>query len=242
MRKGYQTEQHPIIEARHLGFSYGATPVLADCTFTIHAGDFVALVGDNGAGKSTLIRLLIGELDPSSGSIELMGVKSSHFRSWRQIGYVPQEDTVKLAGFPATVEEVVRTGLYASRGMWRPYGKAERLAVADALEATHVTGLEKRLIGDLSGGQRRRVLLSRALVGKAELLILDEPTAGVDETGSESFFGMLAHLVAQTGLTVLMVTHDLAHARAYADQLLLLSGGIVRPIEQPYAEQGGIRV
>lgn len=215
------------MEACDAAFSYGPNQVLTNCSLCVHPGELVSVVGQNGAGKSTLLKLLVGEIVPESGCVHLFNSPPDKFKEWKRVGYVPQEDASKLKGFPISVYEMVKTGLYASRGLFRLFNDVDAHAIEEALDKTQVKDLSHRMIGELSGGQRRRVLLARALVGHPELLILDEPTAGVDEQNARTFFGLLRRLVDTEGIGVCMVTHDVDLAREFSHRILLVSGGCV---------------
>jgi len=210
------------VQAEHVAFRFGGRMVLDACSFSVQGGRFTALVGDNGAGKSTLVRLIIGELAPCSGSLSIGGIPSNKFASWEKLGYVPQDGSAGLRGFPATVEETVRIGLYALRGLLRPLGRSGHWQVQDALREVGLEDLSRRKLSDLSGGQRQRVLLARALAGNPELLILDEPTSGIDAEGSDAFFNVVSGLCTSGRRTVIMVTHDLERARRYADEIMVV--------------------
>lgn len=213
-----------IIEAENLSFSYGRIPVLDSARLTVQSGEFVGIIGSNGAGKSTLLKLMLGLLEPAGGSIRLFGTEASRFREWGRVGYVPQNGAEKAGGFPATAAEVVKSGLYPQIGFLR---FPKRAHAEMALEALRLVGMEqcaKRPIGSLSGGQQQRVLLARVLVTRPELLLLDEPTAGIDEDAAQSFYGLLARL-NQNGITVAMVTHDVERASRCVSRLLLLKDG-----------------
>lgn len=197
-----------VLEARDLSFSYGDVPVLSGVSFELNQGGFAALIGSNGAGKSTLLKLLLGELAPTAGSIRLLGQELRQFRSWTRIGYVSQDGLSKHADFPASVQEIVQANLFSEIGLFRFPRREHREKVWHALELVGMENYADRLIGELSGGQRQRVLLARALVSSPELMILDEPTTGMDWNSGESFYRLLSDLNKNTGLSILMVTHD----------------------------------
>jgi zinc transport system ATP-binding protein len=197
----------PVVSLEEVSFSYENRKVLDRLSFVAKERDFVGLAGSNGAGKSTLLKLLVGLLKPESGRIRLFGTPVGEFRQWQRIGYVPQKTNFNPL-FPATVSEVVTSGLYGRSTMFRRVGSAERRKCAAALDALDISALADRKIGQLSGGQQQRTFLARALVGSPELLILDEPTVGVDAETQESFVRLLTHLHQHHHLTFLIVTHD----------------------------------
>lgn len=211
-----------IIEVENLGFSYGGESVFSGVTFSVHEGDFVALIGSNGAGKSTLVKLLLGELSPSEGAIRLFGADAAHFHDWPKIGYLPQNAARAGQGFPASVREVVEANLYASAGLFHFPGRALRARAAEALRQVGMDGYEKRLIGELSGGQQQRVMLARVLAGEPQVMILDEPVSGVDQKTVEALYRLLTRLNRERNLTILMVTHDVARTSAVASRVLCL--------------------
>jgi zinc transport system ATP-binding protein len=199
----------PILELEHVSFHYGARPVLEDINFTVPAGDFLGIVGPNGSGKSTLLKIIVGLLRPSSGKVRLFGVDHDRFKEWTKIGYVAQNVAAFNHSFPATVTETVMAGLTASLGLFNRPGKEERMQVEEALESVDVLSLKNNTIGELSGGQQQRVFIARALVSRPRLLILDEPTVGVDMENKERFYELLTVLRKQHGITLMMVSHDI---------------------------------
>lgn len=232
------------IEIRGLTFSYGSAPVLEGVDLTVSRGRFAALIGDNGAGKSTLIKLLLGELPLTgeNGSLKLMGHDLRQFHDWKDVGYVPQNGMASYKDFPASVEEIVQANLYARIGMFRFAGKKEKEQVHRALCQVGMEPYRKRLIGKLSGGQQQRVLLARALVNKPQLLILDEPTSGVDERNTEEFYRLIRKFNREEGVTVFMVTHDRKRLQGLADDVWQLEdGGMNRiPNDQEADDNGNI--
>jgi zinc transport system ATP-binding protein len=201
--------KQPVLTLEHVVFNYGQQHVLEDINLTVHSGDFLGIVGPNGSGKSTLLKLILRLLRPTSGCIRLFGVEQDKFREWTKIGYVPQKATAFHHGFPATVREVVQSGLTAKLGILRRVGAAGHLLVDEALKQVGVGDLQNRIIGELSGGQQQRVLIAKALVSKPSLLILDEPTVGVDTEAQERFYVLLDDLRKNEGITLVMVSHDI---------------------------------
>lgn len=214
-----------VLETRDLCFSYGDIPVLSGINLELEQGSFAALIGSNGAGKSTLLKLLLGELTPTAGSIHLLGQEFRQFRDWTKIGYVSQDGLGRHADFPASVQEIVQANLFAEIGLFRLPRKEHREKVRHALELVGMADYAGRLIGELSGGQRQRVLLARALVSSPRLMILDEPTTGMDWSSGEAFYRLLSDLNRETGLSILMVTHDVTRITSLVSHIFCLECG-----------------
>lgn len=201
----------PLIEVSHVSYRYRSDyPILEDLSFSIHAGDYVGIIGPNGSGKSTFLKLLLGLIPLQTGSVSLFGKSIAEFREWSKIGYVSQTGFQGETNFPATVEEVIAAG-YLPQPLF--LGKREREnmrakidSVADIVGIRH---LLKRRIGELSGGEEQRTFIAQALVSDPELLVLDEPTAGVDLSTEESFYTLLRELNEVHRKTILLVSHDL---------------------------------
>ncbi|MFZ3588174.1 metal ABC transporter ATP-binding protein [Bacillus sp. DJP31] len=198
-----------IMEIEHLSFRYNQQKVLDDINISIPKGAFLGLVGPNGSGKSTLLKCLLGLLHPSEGSIKLFGEKIENFKEWHKIGYVSQKANSFNSGFPATVFEVVTTGLVSKKGLFRRITSTDKELIRHAIEAVGMNEFMNRNIGELSGGQQQRVFIARALVSEPELLILDEPTVGVDSKTVHNFYQMLGSLNVEKKITLLLVTHDI---------------------------------
>lgn len=210
-----------VLRAEGLSFAYERALVVDDVGFELAAGEFVALVGPNGSGKSTLLRLLLGLLSPRSGTVRLFGDIPGEFRDRGRLGYVPQR-TRLAPELPATVREIVAGGRLARGAWWRRPDDADRDAVTHALGAVALTASADRLITELSGGQQQRALIARALVADPELLILDEPVAGVDAEAQRLFRDSLVHLVREHATTVLLVSHELGAVAADLDRVIVL--------------------
>lgn len=211
-----------VIQIEGLSFSYGLAPVLSDVDLQVCAGEFLGLVGPNAGGKSTLLRLILGLLRPQSGHIEVLG--SPPWEARRRVGYVPQYPSFQR-DFPICVEQVVltgRLGLNPGLGWSR---RADRDAARWALAEVEAEDLARRRIGTLSGGQLQRVLLARALVGEPRILILDEPTANIDQRIEGEIFDLLAALNER--LTILVVSHDIAFISSYVQRVACLNRTLV---------------
>lgn len=198
----------PILEIEHLSFRYDQGNVLEDINMKLAKGSFLGLVGPNGSGKSTLLKCILGLIAPQSGIIRLFGTEVQKFKDWHKVGFVSQKANSFNTGFPATVFEVVASGLTSKLGLFRFFKTEDKLKVKEAIEAVGMGEFMNRNIGELSGGQQQRVFIARALVSEPELLILDEPTVGVDIKNVQNFYNMLEDLNKQKGITLILVTHD----------------------------------
>lgn len=196
------------VEMDGVSFAYGGEPVLDDVTLRVERGDFAVILGPNGSGKTTLLKLALGLIRPCSGCVRLLGSDPTRFTEWRRVGYVPQTANGAHTAFPATVGEIVAHGRYAGFSPFAFWRGDKGPDVDRALEAAGVSHLRGRRIGDLSAGQRQRALIARALVRRPDILVLDEPIAGVDAHGEEQVYAVLRDLNAQ-GITALMVSHDI---------------------------------
>ena len=214
----------PIITAEGLCYQYGGQAVLDHVGFSVYEGDFVAVIGQNGSGKSTLLRLLLKEQERRAGTISLMDEDIDRFKSWHHIGYVPQNGISLLDGFPATVKEIVAASLYHELSMWRWPDRSHRRREEEALALVGMADYLTRPVSRLSGGQQQRVMIARALVTKPKLLILDEPTAGLDADATAQLYDLLGRLNRE-GLTLMMVTHDVAGIVGRAGRTFCLEEG-----------------
>ena len=208
----------PVIEVKNLDFGYTPDVLnLENVSFTVNAGAFGCIVGPNGGGKSTLLKLLLGLLKPQSGSIQVFGSSPEIART--RIGYMPQYHLLDDV-FPATVLEVALMGRLKP-GMCGAYRREDVECARDALREMECSQLEKRRFSALSGGQKQRVLIARALAGKPDLLLLDEPTANIDPGAEERFYATLAEL--RRRMTVLTVSHDLGFVMREVDQIICVN-------------------
>jgi ABC-type Mn2+/Zn2+ transport system ATPase subunit len=202
---------------------YGDRVALADVNLTIPAGSLLAVIGPNGAGKSTLLKTIAGLLPPFSGTVEVFGAAPRI--AARRIAYVPQAEVVDWA-FPVTVGDVAMMGRVPLIGFGRSPGRDDRDAVAAALETVGMAGERDRQIGKLSGGQRRRVFLAKALAARPDIYLLDEPVTGVDVTTQEDLMRIL-EAESDAGRTVIATTHDLASAAHHFRQAAFVNGRLV---------------
>jgi len=218
-----EQSQGPAIEARDLSVWLGSQKVLEDVTFEIPCGSFVAVVGPNGAGKTTLLRVLLGLVRTYEGSVLVFGEPPARLGERRHmIGYVPQRSDFDRR-FPARVLDVVMMGRVACRGLGRRLTREDREAAERSLELVDALGLKDRPIGELSGGQQQRVFLARALCSHTRLLLLDEPNTGLDVPAQNHFYQLLHTLQKEQGLTIVVVSHDVAKVSQFADSILCIN-------------------
>lgn len=233
-----------VLEVRDLRVDLGAHTVLHDVDLTVRAGEAVAVLGANGSGKSTLVRAVTGLIPVHSGTIELFGTPLGPNAPMHRVGYVPQRVSA-TSGVVATAVEVVQSGLLG-KGRLRPGRDATRKAV-EALESVGLGAAAHRPVTELSGGQQQRVLIARALVREPELLVLDEPVAGVDLPSQEAFARTLTRLV-RAGTTVVVVLHELGDLAALVQRAVVLRGGHVAhdgappPAHRHHATPGHVHV
>ncbi len=209
-------DNRPVIEVTGLTYRYEKENVLEDIHLTVPTGSFLAVVGPNGSGKSTLLKLILGLLRVQEGKIRLFGEDINRFKDWQRIGFVSQKANSFNTGFPATVYEVVASGLTKKIGLFKFMKQEHQLKIKEAIRSVGLSNYMYQNIGELSGGQQQRVFIARALVSDPNLLILDEPTVGVDAENVRSFYEMLEELNKERGITLLLVTHDIG---AVSDQV-----------------------
>ncbi|HHU92421.1 MAG TPA: metal ABC transporter ATP-binding protein [Halanaerobiaceae bacterium] len=215
-----------MAEVRNLYFSYGQEPVLKDINLGINRGDFIVFIGPNGSGKSTLLKLMIGELKPDRGQIQLLGKELNTLREWHRIGYMSQQIRNFNKSFPATVKEVVAAALYKEMGLIKVLNKRLEKRVDEVLELVGMEDFRDRQIGRLSGGQQQKVFIARTLVTKPELIFLDEPLVGIDLNSQEELIKLLNRLNQDLNITIIMVAHELQLIRE-AQQIAYFNGGEV---------------
>lgn len=219
----------PLIQLKDVSFSYGNAPVLENVSIDVLPGEFLGIVGPNAGGKSTMLKVILGLLKPQSGKVRIRGRRPGEAK--RCIGYVAQYPSFPR-DFPVTVEQTVLMGRLGTgkQGWWHSllpgrFSADDRARVYQALEEVEADNLADRQIGSLSGGQLQRVLLARALVGEPEILILDEPTANIDQRLETDIFDLLKQLNQR--LTILVVSHDIAFVSAYVTRVACINRTLV---------------
>ena len=216
----------PFVELEDVDFAYGPVSVLEHINLTVEPGDFLGIIGPNGSGKTTLLRIMLGLLPPTRGAVRLFGHVPASFRQWGRLGYVPQKATLDPA-LPVTVQEVVATGLLPALGLFGRIRAAERARIGEVLSQVGMAAHAAARIGELSTGQQQRVLIARALVSKPELLILDEPTGGVDPEAQTTFYALLHHLHRERDVTLVLVSHDIGVVAREVTKLACLNRRLI---------------
>ncbi|HPN93860.1 MAG: High-affinity zinc uptake system ATP-binding protein ZnuC [bacterium ADurb.Bin236] len=214
-----------IVKAKGISFSYdgAATPAIAGVSMDVERGQVFGMVGPNGGGKSTLLKLVAGLIKPEEGQIEFDFRRSANGRG---VGYMPQHASANWR-FPIKVIDVILMGMYGELGMMKRVGASERAAAAEAAEIMEVGDMSSRHISELSGGQRQRVFIARALAAKPELLLLDEPAAGMDAHSQDSFYALIERLRDDLGLTIIIVTHDMGVIPRVCNQVACVNVNVV---------------
>ncbi|WP_047983709.1 metal ABC transporter ATP-binding protein [Ornithinibacillus californiensis] len=215
--------QDTIITLRNINYSIEKKNVLHDVNFELPKGAFVGLLGPNGGGKTTLTKIILGMLKPTSGNVTLFNKPLEEFNDWTKIGFVSQKSNSFNREFPATVYEVVSTGLTSKVGYFKFFNRYDKEKILQAIDAVGMNEYTRENIGKLSGGQQQRVFIARALVSEPELLILDEPTVGVDSENVQRFYELLHDLNQNKGITLLLITHDTGTMTKYASNVACLN-------------------
>lgn len=233
------------LTCQNLCVGYDGTSVLQDLNFKVFAGDYLCIVGENGSGKSTLMKTILGLQPPISGRI----LTGDGLRK-NEIGYLPQQ-TVVQKDFPASVREIVLSGCQGRCGSRPFYNKEEKQLAADAMEKMQIAQLAKQCYRELSGGQQQRVLLARALCATQKMLLLDEPVSGLDPKVTAEMYALIEKLNREDGITVIMISHDIAAAVKYASHILHIGDAVFFGTKEEYrqspqgrlfaAEKGGIQ-
>lgn len=217
----------PVVVASGIRFAYGRGPAaLDDVDLVVERGEFVGIAGPNGGGKTTLIRVLVGLERPAAGRVELFGKAPDRAHRGSRVGYLPQRVVLGLDA-PITVRELVTAGRTPLRGLLRPLSSDDRSAVDEAIERVGLTVSAHRPLQTLSGGQRQRAFIAKALAGEPELLILDEPTTGVDAQAQEALAALLDRLRRQLGVTILYVSHEFGAIEPHVERLVVVRRTII---------------
>jgi zinc transport system ATP-binding protein len=207
-----------VIDLKDVWVNYGNVPVLEAVDLVVEDRDFLAIIGPNGGGKSTLLKVILGLIKPDRGSVKLLGEDPKRTRKYA--GYVPQYISSNLE-FPINVWEVVLMGCLGHKGPFRGYDEEDKKAAYEALKVVDMLDYRDRQIGELSGGQKQRVFIARSLVTHPKLLILDEPSTGIDSKRQKEFYELLNRLKSE--IAILLVTHDMSAISVYVDKVACLN-------------------
>ena len=213
----------PVVRLRGVSVVRDDLAVLQDIDLDVGPGDALGIIGPNGGGKTTLLRVMLGLEKPTRGAIDLFGQPIASFRDWRRLAYVPQNATHFDPTFPASVEEVVLLGRVPARGLFHWLTDEDRETAAWAIEHCGLKGYEGRRVGRLSGGEKQRVFIAKALAAKPDLLVLDEPTTGVDRESQRRFYALVRDMNEEHGITVVLVSHDLGVVSAHLHRVVCLN-------------------
>lgn len=219
-------KNNPLIEIQNVSYDYGYGDVLKEVSFPIHSKDFLAIIGPNGSGKTTLLKIILGLLKPRLGEVKILGKSVEEFTDWEKIGYIPQKATHIDSLFPVSVKEVVAMELLSSRRFPR-HSREEEIQIFKALQQVRMEEYKTRRIGNLSAGQQQRVFIARALANRPKILILDEPTTGVDTKTQERFYDMLHKLNGEEGITIVLITHEVGIINRHVSQVACLNQTLV---------------
>ncbi|HWS43023.1 MAG TPA: ABC transporter ATP-binding protein [Pseudoflavonifractor sp.] len=218
------------LTCQNLSLGYDAKIILRDLSFSVHAGDYLCIVGENGSGKSTLMKTILGLQAPIRGEVLTGdGLKPN------EIGYLPQQ-TVVQKDFPASVREIVLSGCQGRCGLRPFYNREEKRIAAQAMEKMGISELEKRCYRELSGGQQQRVLLARALCATRKVLLLDEPVSGLDPRVTAEMYRLIEGLNREDRITIIMISHDVAAAVSYASHILHIGKTVFFGTRQDYLQ------
>jgi zinc transport system ATP-binding protein len=218
---------HLAVELRDLSFAYdGSRPVLLDVDLAVAAGEFVAIAGPNGGGKTTLLRVVLGLERPSRGEALLFGEPATRFSRRSTLGYLAQRSQLGVDA-PATVREVVSAGRLAAGGLLGPLRRRERAIVSEAIARVGLGEQADKPLRTLSGGQQQRAFIAKALAGEPSLIVLDEPTTGVDVEAQEALASLLHRLHRELAVTILYVSHEFGAVEHFVERLVLVRGGIL---------------
>lgn len=221
------TQNPSAVSIQDVNFQIGNQKILENITFSIPQGEYVGIIGPNGGGKTTLLKIILGLTKATSGKVTILGKSSQRPEVKRRIGYVPQKASQADAQFPATVEEVVRSGRTPKIGLFHYLKAKDKAAVKKALEISGIYHLRQRLMSKLSGGERQKVYIARALAAEPDILILDEPTIAIDVASQDQFYQFLGSLNKLQKLTVIIVSHDIDVVAKEVSSVVCLNRGLV---------------
>lgn len=221
-----------IVEFDKVYFGYTSEYILKNISFSVNEGDFVSIIGSNGAGKSTILKLILGELNQNKGEIKIFGENIKKFNRWNNIGYLEQNAYYKILNFPATVYETVMSNMFYDIGLFKFPNKNHHTKVIKSLELLGMEKYSNRTISKLSGGQIQRVFLARTLVANPKILILDEPTNGVDRETVDIIYNILSDLNKSKNISIIMVTHDIDMVSKISSKIFCFEEGNLMELDK----------
>lgn len=225
------------IEVKQVSYCYQNMCVIEETDFSVNQGDFTAIIGVNGSGKSTLMRLLAGLMQPQTGSVTLFDNDGQVLKNTAKIAYVAQNAGNLHSSFPATSMEIVLAECIGEIGWFKRPGKQHREMAMNALKQVGMEKYANTQISEMSGGQQQRIMLAKALMNQPELLLLDEPTSALDNAFSRKFYEILKDLNVNQGITIVLITHDLAMARDYVDRIFCLEEATLIELDKDQVEE-----
>lgn len=212
-----------IVDIENLTFGYKENDILLDnVNLSVNKGDYIGIIGPNGSAKSTLLKLILGFLKPIKGKISIFDKGANEFKDWHRIGYVSQKSNAFNSKFPITVEEVIKMQIYAQTPIFKRNKKKIDKKVQEVLDEVGMFNYSKRLIGNLSGGQQQRVFIARSLVNNPELILMDEPTVGIDAESQQAFYDTLNKLNKDKNISIIMITHDIGPICEHASKIVCI--------------------
>ena len=221
-----------IVEFDKVYFGYTSEYILKNISFSVNEGDFVSIIGSNGAGKSTILKLILGELNQNKGEIKIFGENIKKFNRWNHIGYLEQNAYYKILNFPATVYETVMSNMFYDIGLFKFPNKNHRAKVIKSLKLLGMEKYSNQTISKLSGGQIQRVFLARTLVANPKILILDEPTNGVDRETVDIIYNILSDLNKSKNISIIMVTHDIDMVSKISSKIFCFEEGNLMELDK----------
>lgn len=221
-----------IVEFDKVYFGYTSEYILKNISFSVNERDFVSIIGSNGAGKSTILKLILGELNQNKGEIKIFGENIKKFNRWNNIGYLEQNAYYKILNFPSTVYETVMSNMFYDIGLFKFPNKNHRAKVIESLELLGMEKYSNRTISKLSGGQIQRVFLARTLVANPKILILDEPTNGVDRETVDIIYNILSDLNKNKNISIIMVTHDIDMVSKISSKIFCFEEGNLMELDK----------
>lgn len=216
-----------LININNLSFAYDQKEILKNINLKLEAGDFLAISGENGSGKTTLVKILTKEIPIKRGFVDIFGEDINDFDNFQKIGYVPQLNESSNIAFPLTCREYVILNLYNNFGKFKRPTRENMKTVEDIFRILNIENLIDKPFNKLSGGQQQRVMIARCLVNNPEVLILDEPTVGIDQANKEDFLDLLLHLNKKHSLSIIIISHEMEFIKNYVNKVVVLKEGMI---------------